>query len=154
MRFTSRITKAIKQDLIANMRIKDYTEMYNSKDSASISDYSYLTQMIKDCDYNCACFEGKDLLFCSGIIKNASEDHFGTFWLLSTKNVEKHRIAYVKALRMLCKKYLTLAPKGIFTYIASDYTEAIKVAESFGFQHVYTTNVDNYEEFIYILLGR
>lgn len=148
-----KITEPIKQELIANMRLYDFMEFQAGKEGATMPDMSALEDLIKSCDYNIACYCNDKLLFCSGLHLNALCDTLGVFWLLSTKEVEKHPISYFKANKKLCKKYLGYSPKGIACYISENYKQAQDFATRFGFKNIGTLMLDKLKHFIYILLG-
>jgi len=141
------------EELINNMRPNDYTELMAAKEGRVISTAGYLQELVKDCDMAYVCKYNKRVLFASGLSKHADTEGLGVFWLLTTKEVEKHKIAYAKAVKTLFSKYLAYCYKGIYTHIMQSYSVAIKAAEILGFKKVGEEVLDNTKHFIYILLG-
>jgi len=147
------ITNYDLEELINNMRAEDYKEVIAAKEGRLISTAGYLQELVKDCDMAYVCKYNKRVLFASGLSKHTNTEGLGVFWLLTTKEVEKHKIAYAKAIKTLLSKYLTYCYKGIYTHIMQSYSVAIKAAEILGFKKVGEETLDNVEHFIYILLG-
>lgn len=149
----SKITVDDLEELINNMRPEDYKEVIAAKEGRIISTAGYLQQIVMESDMAYCCKYGKKVLFCSGLLKDDDMEGFGVFWLLTTKEVKKHKIAYAKAIKTILRKYLTYCFNGIYTHIMQSYFTAIKAAEILGFKKVGTEMLDNVEHFIYILLG-
>lgn len=147
------ITEQDKQEVLANMRFFDYREFQDGKEGNKVSDMERLNGLINSCKYNFACYCGDDLLFCTGLRLNAFYGVLSVFWLLSTKKVEKHRIAHIKALKMLCKMYLDKSPQGLMCLILDEYKQAEKVAKLFNFKKIGEITLDKLKHFIYILIG-
>lgn len=141
------------EELINNMRSEDYKEVMAAKEGRFISTAGYLLSIVKESDMAYCCRYGKRVLFCSGLLKDENNAGFGVFWLLTTNEVKKHKIAYAKAVKIILNKYLTYCFNGIYTHIMQSYFTAIKAAEILGFKKVGEETLDNVEHFIYILLG-
>ena len=149
----SHITNDDLEELINNMRPEDYKELMSAKEGRIISTAGYLQELVKDCDMSYVCKYNKRVLFATGLSKHADNEGLGVFWLLTTKEVEKHKIAYAKAIKWLLSKYLAYCYTGIYTHIMQSYSVAIKAAEILGFKKVGEEILDNTKHFIYILLG-
>ena len=147
------ITEETKQELLSGMRYLDYEEFEAGKEGKDNSDLEQLNKLINSCQFNYACYIGEDLLFCSGLRLNAFYNVLSVFWLLSTQKVQKHRISYFKALKTLCKEYLTHSPQGIMCTISEHYEQAYKLAKIFNFKKIGEATLDKLKHFIYILLG-
>ena len=141
------------EELINNMRPEDYKEVISAKEGKIISTAGYLQDIVMQSDMAYCCKYNKRVLFCSGLLKDDDLDGFGVFWLLTTNEVKKHKLAYAKAVKTILKKYLTYCFNGIYTHIMQSYFTAIKAAEILGFKKVGEETLDNVEHFIYILLG-
>lgn len=147
------VTKEDLEELINNMRPEDYKEVIAAKEGKIISTAGYLQDIVMQSDMAYCCRYNKKVLFCSGLLNNEPFDGFGVFWLLTTNEVKKHKIAYTKAVKIILKKYLTYCFNGIYTHIMQSYSTAIKAAEILGFKKVGEETLDNVKHFIYILLG-
>lgn len=133
--------------LLANMRKKDFEELDDTCKANRETHVKAINDLAWQSNEAYSVFMEGNLLCCGGVSKSdlLPQDK-GIVWLFSTTHANEYKLSYLKAVKKLVKRALTVFPAGIFTVTSIKYREAIKLNLLLGFNLIQSNIMINGKE--------